>query len=407
MASLSIAPEETGGHGLLTGRVVVVTAAAGTGIGSATARRALLEGADVMISDHHERRLTQTRDGLSALNLGRVESVVCDVTSTAQVDALISSTTARFGRLDVLVNNAGLGGQTPVIDMTDEEWDRVLNVTLTSVMRATRAALGYFSEAAHGGAIINNGRNAYSWGAQAASVTNSDTKQFGEYQIDVKKLIAYPKATEEMLEDGDYDIEALIMDDATMGFAEGEAYGFLLGNGVLQPRGLMTVPTAYTGDNTRAWGTVQKFKTGVNGAFAATPNGGDIFIESAMSLRSAYRTGAVWAMNRFTLATAMKLKDSEGNYIWQPTWNLQDAPFGTICGIPVAPDFDHLADVATNSLSIVVGNLNQAYQIVDKRGISVIRDNITSPGNVNWYISKRTGGDLVNSEAVRFIEFKA
>lgn len=270
---------------------------------------------------------------------------------------------------------------------------RYANVKTTSKSRVT--------------GIINNGRNAYSWGAQAASVTNSDTKQFGEYQIDVKKLLAYPKATEEMLEDGDYDIEALIMDDATMGFAEGEAYGFLLGNGVLQPRGLMTVPTAYTGDNTRAWGTVQKFKTGVNGAFAATPNGGDIFIEAAMSLRSAYRTGAVWAMNRFTLATAMKLKDSEGNYIWQPTWNLQDAPFGTICGIPVAPDFDHLADVATNSLSIVVGNLNQAYQIVDKRGISVIRDNITSPGNVNWYISKRTGGDLVNSEAVRFIEFKA
>ena len=81
----------------------------------------------------------------------------------------------------------------------------------------------------------------------------------------------------------------------------------------------MTVPTAYTGDNVRAWGTVQKFKTGVNGAFAATRNGGDIFIESAMSLRSAYRTGAVWAMNRFILATAMKLKDSEGNYIWQPT----------------------------------------------------------------------------------------
>ena len=165
MASLSIPPEETGGHGLLTGRVVVVTAAAGTGIGSATARRALLEGADVMISDHHERRLTQTRDGLSALNLGRVESVVCDVTSTAQVDALIDSTTARFGRLDVLVNNAGLGGQTPVIDMNDEEWDRVLNVTLTSVMRATRAALGYFREAGHGGAIVNNA-SVLGWRAQ-------------------------------------------------------------------------------------------------------------------------------------------------------------------------------------------------------------------------------------------------
>jgi len=162
---LSVPPEETVGHGLLKGRVVIVTAAAGTGIGSATARRALLEGAEVMISDHHERRLAETRAALAALGLGRVESVVCDVSSSAQVDALIASTTARFGRIDVLVNNAGLGGQTPVIDMTGEEWDRVLNVTLTSVMRATRAVLGYFREAGHGGAIVNNA-SVLGWRAQ-------------------------------------------------------------------------------------------------------------------------------------------------------------------------------------------------------------------------------------------------
>ena len=89
MASLAAAPAEIEGHGLLVGKVLVVTAAAGTGIGSATARRALAEGADVMISDHHERRLTETREELVSLGLGRVESVVCDVTSTAQVDALI------------------------------------------------------------------------------------------------------------------------------------------------------------------------------------------------------------------------------------------------------------------------------------------------------------------------------
>lgn len=165
MTSLSSPPTEVGGHGLLTGKVVVVTAAAGTGIGSATARRALLEGADVMISDHHERRLTETRDQLAQLGLGRVESVVCDVTSTAQIDALVDSTTARLGRMDVLVNNAGLGGQTPVIDMTDEEWDRVLTVTLTSVMRATRAALSYFRDAGHGGAIVNNA-SVLGWRAQ-------------------------------------------------------------------------------------------------------------------------------------------------------------------------------------------------------------------------------------------------
>ena len=165
MSGLDTAPPEIAGHGLLTGKVVVVTAAAGTGIGSATARRALAEGADVMVSDHHERRLTETRDELSALGLGRVESAVCDVTSTAAVDALVASTTARFGRIDVLVNNAGLGGQTPVVEMTDEEWDRVVNVTLTSVMRATRAALRYFADAGHGGAIVNNA-SVLGWRAQ-------------------------------------------------------------------------------------------------------------------------------------------------------------------------------------------------------------------------------------------------
>lgn len=163
--SLAQVPEEIAGHGLLNGKVVVVTAAAGTGIGSSTARRALLEGADVVVSDHHERRLGETREQLAALGLGRVAAVVCDVTSTAAVDALIGAAAETMGRIDVLVNNAGLGGQTPVIDMTDDEWDRVLNVTLTSVMRATRSALRYFRDARHGGAIVNNA-SVLGWRAQ-------------------------------------------------------------------------------------------------------------------------------------------------------------------------------------------------------------------------------------------------
>ena len=148
-----------------TGKVVLVTAAAGTGIGSSTARRALLEGADVVVSDYHERRLNETRDQLAALGLGRVEAVVCDVTSTAAVDALITSAVEKLGRLDVVVNNAGLGGETPLVDMTDDEWDRVLNVTLNSVMRATRAALRYFRGVEHGGVIVNNA-SVLGWRAQ-------------------------------------------------------------------------------------------------------------------------------------------------------------------------------------------------------------------------------------------------
>lgn len=148
--NLAEAPTEIEGHGLLKGKAVVVTAAAGTGIGSSTARRALVEGADVVVSDYHERRLTETRDELAALGLGKVAAVVCDVTSTEAVDALITESVAALGRIDVLVNNAGLGGETPVADMTDDQWDRVLDVTLTSTFRATRAALRYFREAGHG-----------------------------------------------------------------------------------------------------------------------------------------------------------------------------------------------------------------------------------------------------------------
>ena len=163
---LATPPEETPGHGLLLGRKVVVTAAAGTGIGFATARRALLEGADVVLSDWHERRLGEAADQLAAEFDGQtVGKVVCNVQSTANVDSLISSAADALGRIDVLVNNAGLGGETPVADMSDEEWDRVVDITLTGTFRATRAALRYFRAVEHGGVIVNNA-SVLGWRAQ-------------------------------------------------------------------------------------------------------------------------------------------------------------------------------------------------------------------------------------------------
>ncbi|MGB3771463.1 MAG: SDR family oxidoreductase [Rhodococcus sp. (in: high G+C Gram-positive bacteria)] len=164
-APFAIAPDEVGGHGLLTGRRVVITAAAGTGIGSATARRALLEGADVVVSDWHERRLGETRDELRAMGAGRVEAVPCDVTDTEQVDALISRSVELFGGIDVLVNNAGLGGEVPVVDMTDAEFARVIDVTLSGTFRCTRAMLAHIREAGHKAVIVNNA-SVLGWRAQ-------------------------------------------------------------------------------------------------------------------------------------------------------------------------------------------------------------------------------------------------
>jgi len=152
--------------GLLAEKVVVVTAAAGTGIGSAVARRCLEEGASVVISDRHERRLGETCEALAAAHPGRVHAVVCDVTVEDQVQALIDDAAVRCGRIDVMVNNAGLGGETSIVDMTDEDWARVLDVTLNGTFRCTRAALRRMVEQGGGGAVVNNA-SVIGWRAQA------------------------------------------------------------------------------------------------------------------------------------------------------------------------------------------------------------------------------------------------
>jgi 3-oxoacyl-[acyl-carrier protein] reductase len=153
------------GRDLLAGKVVVVTAAAGTGIGSAVARRCLAEGARVVISDHHERRLAAARDELARAHGDRVWQHVCDVTDETQVGALVAGAVRQFGRIDVLVNNAGLGGTSSVLEMTDEQWLRVLDVTLTGTFRCTRAALRQMVAQGHGGAVVNNA-SVLGWRAQ-------------------------------------------------------------------------------------------------------------------------------------------------------------------------------------------------------------------------------------------------
>src|SRR5437763_5155187 len=144
------------GHGLLDGKVVVVTAAAGAGIGGATARRCLEEGARVAISDQHHKRLAATRDELAAGFGDAVWSLGCDVTDEVQVAALVEGAAGHFGRIDVMINNAGLGGTASLPDITDEQWSRVLDVTLTRTLRCTRAALRRMAAQGHGGAVVSN-----------------------------------------------------------------------------------------------------------------------------------------------------------------------------------------------------------------------------------------------------------
>ncbi|MFD4529807.1 SDR family oxidoreductase [Streptomyces sp. NPDC058470] len=160
-------PAYVSGHGLLKGRTAVITAAAGAGIGGATARRFLEEGARVLISDAHARRLKESAETLAGeFGAASVAALPCDVSDEDQVQALFDAAPELHGGLDIVVNNAGLGGTSDLVDMTDEQWSRVLDVTLGGTFRCTRAALRALKAQGGGGVVVNNA-SVVGWRAQA------------------------------------------------------------------------------------------------------------------------------------------------------------------------------------------------------------------------------------------------
>jgi 3-oxoacyl-[acyl-carrier protein] reductase len=157
-------PTPPAAHRLLEGKVVVVTAAAGTGIGFATAKRCAEEGATIVISDAHARRLEEAADQLGEVTGTRPLAIACNVTDETDVQGLYDRAIAEHGRIDVAVNNAGLGGSVPIVEMTDEQWSTVLDVTLTGTFRCVRAALRHML-ARRSGVIVNNA-SVLGWRAQ-------------------------------------------------------------------------------------------------------------------------------------------------------------------------------------------------------------------------------------------------
>ncbi|MET9475706.1 SDR family oxidoreductase [Streptomyces sp. NPDC002917] len=160
------APQYIPGHRLLTGRTAVITAAAGAGIGGATARKFLEEGARIVIGDAHARRLKETEQALAEeFGAANVTSLPCDVTDETQVRALFAHAEQAHGNLDIVVNNAGLGGTAELTEMTDAQWSKVLDVTLNGTFRCTRAALRSLRSAGRGGVVVNNA-SVVGWRAQ-------------------------------------------------------------------------------------------------------------------------------------------------------------------------------------------------------------------------------------------------
>ena len=240
------------------------------------------------------------------------------------------------------------------------------------------------------------------WAAENAARPETATPVFNEIVPPMGDLYANPSASQAMLDDAQFDVEAWLASEIATEFAKAEGSAFVNGNGVNKPKGFLAGPAPLaTGDTVRAFGTLQYVASGVSGAFLGA-NPQDRLVDLVQALRAPYRQGAVWVMNAATLAQIRKFKDSTGAFIWQQS--LAAGTANSLLGYAVIESED-MPDVAANSLSIAFGNFQAGYLIAERSETNILRDPFTNKPFVNFYATKRIGGTVSNSEAIKLMKF--
>lgn len=251
--------------------------------------------------------------------------------------------------------------------------------------------------------LVASGGFASGWAAETAARAETMTPTFTEVMAPMGELYANPAATQAMLDDAQFDVEGWLAREVALEFARAEGIAFVSGTGTSQPRGFLSYPVTTAGDAGRPFGTVQYIPSGAAGAFAAS-NPQDRLIDLVHSLRAPYRQGAVWVMNSNSISTVRKFKDSTGDFIWKP--GLADGQASTLLGYPVV-EVDAMPDIGANSLSIGFGQFRSAYVVADRGETGVLRDPYSNKPFVHFYATRRVGGALVNSEALKLMRFSA
>jgi len=248
--------------------------------------------------------------------------------------------------------------------------------------------------------LVTTGGTPSGWAAESAARPETATPVFTEIAPPMGELYANPSASQAMLDDAVFDVEAWLANEIAMEFAKAEGAAFVNGNGTNRPRGFLQSPTAATGDTVRAFGTLQHLASGAAGDFAANPQ--DRLIDLVQALRGPYRQGAVFVMNAATLARIRKFKTTDGQFLWSPS--LTAGVPATLLGYPVI-EAEDMPDIATNALSIAFGNFKAGYLIAERAETVILRDPYTNKPFVNFYATKRVGGCVSNSEAIKLLKF--
>jgi HK97 family phage major capsid protein len=239
----------------------------------------------------------------------------------------------------------------------------------------------------------------FEWLGEAATRNQTNTPDLAEVAPTFGMASAKPQASEESLDDLFFNVEDWLVMSAAETIAQGEGAAFVSGNGTNKPTGFLAGPAPVTtADSGRAFGTLQYIASGVAGAM---PTSADVFLDMIYALRARYRANARWVTNKLILSSMRKYKDSQNQYLWQPS--VQAGEPSSFMGYPVV-EAEDMPVVAANSFSIAFGDFREGYLIADRVGMRITRDEITAPGFVKFYVRKRVGGKLRNTQAIKVMK---
>jgi HK97 family phage major capsid protein len=251
--------------------------------------------------------------------------------------------------------------------------------------------------------LVTKGGAPSGWVAETAGRPETGTPDFVEIAPPFGELYANPAASQAMLDDAAFDVEAWLASEIATEFARAEGAAFVSGSGVNRPKGFLAAPTAIQVDSIRPFGTLQVVHTGVAGGFPAS-DPQDRLIDLVQSLRPPYRQGAVFVMNSATASRIRKFKTADGAFLWAP--GLTAGQPDTLLGYPVV-EAEDMPDVAADSLAVAFGNFRAGYLIAERTETQILRDPFTNKPFVHFYATKRIGGQVANSEAIKLLKFSA
>lgn len=239
------------------------------------------------------------------------------------------------------------------------------------------------------------------WVSETALRPETDPAALSLLTFPSGELYASPTATQDILEDAYINLDEWLASEIEDSFAAQENAAFVNGDGVNKPMGFLSYTTV--ADASAGWNQIGYVASGAAGGFAAS-NPADSLIDLIYASKARYRSNSTFVMNRKTASKIRKFKDAEGNYIWQPSTQAGQLPI--LLGYPVQ-ELEEMPDIAANSLAIAFGDFNKGYLIVDRAGISILRDPYSAKPYVLFYTTKRVGGGVQDFEAIKVMKFAA